>query len=87
MRWLLVILELVSLSSGTLKSTYGNAGQSTIHAIGANTATHVDRGPHTRMRTRLSLRSTSVIASLLERDMFVDVVRGGYSKCAETNDV
>lgn len=60
MRWLLVTF--LFSSRGTLKSTCG---------ISPSQLDDIRR--HTRMRTRLSFRSTSVMASLLERDM-VDVV-------------
>lgn len=72
MRWLFVIWELVSLSRGTLKSTYnqllvsGNGLK-----FGWDLSSEWDWGRHTRIRTRFPLTSTSVMASLLERDMIV----------------
>ena len=75
MRWLLVILLLVSLSSGTLKSTYQSVNCFVLVAVGDVVVECAAIVQRTRIRTRFSLRSQSVIASLLERDMIAVVVR------------
>lgn len=41
--------------------------------LGISSSMNLPMGSHTRMRTRLSFRSQSVIASLLERDMDRDL--------------
>ena len=69
MRWLLVILLLVSLSRGTLKST---CVQCMYHQYCVGEAGMVVG--RTRMRTRLPFTSMSEMESLLERDMVAVVL-------------